>query len=124
MIIGVIKAVKDLESGLLAKTLMPMIQSVWDKIMSILQTRFNDKQLSTLTNQLIEMTLKIIGHCYASIDFFNNLSDNLINSFINNQGNLSSLEAFGTLSTTLGGVNNDFKAAVLAKQNVICGHIL
>jgi hypothetical protein len=57
MIIGVTKAVKDLEGDVLARTLLPMIQSVWEKIMSILQTRFNDKELITMVCMLIEKTL-------------------------------------------------------------------
>jgi hypothetical protein len=54
MIIGVIKALKDLEEGMLVQTLLPMIQSVWDKVMSILHTRFNDKDLIIMTCSLID----------------------------------------------------------------------
>jgi hypothetical protein len=83
--------------------------------MSILQSRFNDKELITMVCELIEKTLGALGPQLTSIEFFNNLSNHLINCFVSNSGNLSCLEAFGTLCTNMGGANGDFRVAVLSK---------
>ena len=60
LIQGAIKAANDLDFELVSKTIIPMIESVWQKINLILQKRFHDKLAITSTCQLINKSVSVI----------------------------------------------------------------
>jgi hypothetical protein len=62
MITGAVKAQADLEEEILVQTLLPMIESVWKKVMSILQFRWNDPELILTVCLLIQKFLASLYH--------------------------------------------------------------
>jgi len=60
LIQGAIKAANELDFELVSKTIIPMIESVWQKIILILQKRFHDKLTITSTCQLINKSVSVI----------------------------------------------------------------
>jgi hypothetical protein len=116
MIEGVIKALLDLEEAMLEQTLLPMIQSVWDKILGILRSRFNDKELITACCSLIQRALKAVGYKLLSYEFFENLSSHLILCFKSNASNITCLSTFSELCGEMGKANDQIKQCALQKQ--------
>jgi len=101
-----------------------MIQSVWDKLMFILSVRANDKELILATCSLVQKSIGTLTKHMTSLEFFENLSSNLINCFKNNSGNMCCLQTFSHLCLKMGKSSDEMKQRAMMKFDVVCEMIL
>ena len=102
MITGAIKALRELSEAVLEQTLLPMIRSVWEQLMCILSLRALEKDLIVATCKLVQNSIGILAKSLISLEFFNNLSSNLINCFKSNSQNVCCLQTFSYLCLKMG----------------------
>lgn len=113
MITGAIRGLQELSETLLEQTLLPMIQSVWGKLMSILSLRALDSELIAATCNLVQKSIGILTKNMINLEFFNTLSSTLINCFRNNFRNMCCLQTFSYLCLKTGKSSDELKQGVV-----------
>ena len=124
MIAGALRALQELSEAVLEDTLLPMIQSVWEKLMGLLCTRAPDNDLIATTCNLINRSIGLLAKNVIGPEFFDSLSVNLITCFKSNPQNLCCLQTFALLCLKVGKSSEEMKQRAMMQFNVVCEMVL
>jgi len=124
MMTGAIRALQELSEAVLEQTLLPLIQSVWDKLMGLLCARALEKDLIATTCSLVNRSIGLLAKNVIGPEFFDSLSANLITCFKSNPQNLCCLQTFALLCLKVGKSSDEMKQRAMMQFIVVCEMVL